>query len=146
MAARAQEGIIFVDTAGYSMWPFIRPGEKIVVKRVAMDELNQGDVILYREDGELRLHRLIRKTGDKGRYAFYSRGDNSNSSPEFISEEMYIGKAVAVVRKGKMINFPCRSRYLQSRGIIIFKPFINTVIKPLYRLCLRIARGKKQLI
>jgi signal peptidase I len=136
-----EEDKILVDTTGYSMWPFIRAGEKVFVKKSGIEELSRGDIILYRKDGELRLHRLVNKTEDEGEYTLYSRGDNSNSPPERVGKEMYIGKAVAVLRNGKLIDFSCGYQALINRCIIMLNPFFNRILKPLYKACRKAVRG-----
>jgi len=51
--------LFLFETSGFSMWPFIRQGERLLVKRVFPDELRRGDLVLYQQNEKLVCHRLI---------------------------------------------------------------------------------------
>jgi hypothetical protein len=56
-------GIRFQAT-GRSMFPAIDDGEFLHVEPVAIDELERGDIILFRHTEGLKAHRIIRKRND----------------------------------------------------------------------------------
>jgi len=136
---------IFVQTAGYSMWPFLKGGKRIIVKKVPIEKLRIGDIVLYRANNQAVCHRLVKKVVDKKRRLLYVRGDNSLSLPEPIPEEMFLGKAIGILQEPGAISLTgCRQRFM-NRLIVIFAPLVSRgikIIKPWYDK-FRGARGMK---
>lgn len=126
--------IIFIEAKGFSMWPFIREGEKLIVARnVSIQDLKVGEIILYRAEDKLVCHRLVKKIKNNGGYLIYSRGDNSLSSPELVTKERFLGKVAGILRKnGRTINISGRQQRFFNRVIVIIAPFVAGIIKPCY--------------
>ncbi len=122
------EDLLFFETSGFSMWPFIRQGEKLVIKKVPVDDLRAGDIISYRANHQLVCHRLVKKNRD----FFYTRGDNSISSPEMITKEMFIGKVVGIIKNNRMISLTSWRNRLINSFIVIIAPLIIRFLKPIY--------------
>jgi len=87
-----------------SMRPTLEVGDLIIVKWVPPSQLHgnplNGDIIVYESDeGDLRVHRLIKIVpSDKGGYFLTTKGDaNDRSLPDEInfSDKRYIGKVIA---------------------------------------------------
>ncbi|MFH1245945.1 MAG: nucleotidyltransferase family protein [Candidatus Omnitrophota bacterium] len=120
-------GVFFFQTSGFSMWPFLRPGTKLVVKRIPVKELRVGDIILYRQDGQTVCHRLV-KTADAKGPALYARGDNSASPAEYVREGLILGKAIGMIKKGRICRLTGTRRHLINRGIIGCAPWISRTV------------------
>jgi len=118
----------FFEATGFSMWPFIKQGERLIIKKIPIGDLKIGDIILYRKDNQLVCHRLIRRIGDEKGYLLYTRGDNS-SQFDSLSEEMFSGKVIATIRNGKVLNLMHPRQQLFNRIIIIISPLISWGIK-----------------
>lgn len=116
--------LFFFETTGYSMWPFIKAGEKLIVKNLPVENLMSGDIILYRQDNQLICHRLVKKVKNKQKYILYARGDNSASSPEIIAEDVYSGKAVGILRNNKIFSLTGWKACFFNRIIILTAPCI----------------------
>lgn len=136
------QDLIFIDTSGFSMWPFLKPGQKLVIKKVPIRDLRVGDIILYRANNQLVCHRLLKKTIDKKRNLFYVRGDNSLSLPELLQEEMFLGKVIGTLKNGKMINLAGRKQQFINRLIVEIAPLVTT-FKPFYVILRKFVRGYK---
>lgn len=61
-----------VPVYGYSMYPFLKPGVKVRIKRVEIAEVNKGDVALFVVKGTMILHRVLGKEDCR----LVCRGDN----------------------------------------------------------------------
>jgi len=126
---------IFIQTTGFSMWPFLREGERVIVKKVPMEELKIGDIVLYHASNQVVCHRLVKKVVNKKRHLLYVRGDNSSSSSESISEEMFLGKAVGILGESGRVNLTgCKQQFI-NRLIVIVAPLVSwgiRTIKPWY--------------
>ena len=125
----------FFETTGFSMWPFIRQSDKLIVKKCLVTDLRRGDVILYSFDNKLICHRLIKKINNRDGFSLFVRGDNSGWKYELISEDMVMGKAVALIRNSYVITFTSPLSIFINRCIVFVSPFLNclvSVLKPWY--------------
>lgn len=122
------EDLLFFETSGFSMWPFMRPKEKLVIKKSPVDDLRPGDIILYRVNNQLACHRLVKKNRD----FLYARGDNSLSAPEVITREMFIGKVVGIIKNNRMISLTSWRNRLLNGFIVLVAPLITRFLKPVY--------------
>ena len=118
MKNKQSQELIFVETTGFSMWPFLKAGEKLIIKKTSIEDLKVGDIILYWSDNQLVCHRLVKRVRDVDGYLLYTRGDNSSSLPTLVTEQMFLGKAIGIIRNGKTISLIGRRRFI-NRAIII---------------------------
>ena len=123
------EDLLLFEATGFSMWPFIKQEEKLIVKKTPMMDLMIGDIILYRKDKQLVCHRLVRKIIDNEEYCLYTRGDNTKFLLEPITEQMFFGKAVGKIKNGRIISLTGKRQQIINRLIIIVSPLINIGIK-----------------
>ena len=110
------------------MWPFLKPGDKLIVKKFPLEDLSIGDIILYIKDSQPVCHRLIKKIRYKEGYLLYTRGDNSKSAESVIGD-MFRGKAIGVLRKGHIKNLTTRYQRFINRAIVIMNPLIRGSLK-----------------
>jgi len=119
----------FFETTGFSMWPFLKAGEKLLIRKTPTENLKVGDVIIYRADDQLVCHRLIKKIKQRERYLLYIRGDSSVSWPEPITEEMFLGKAISIIKNGKIVALNQMKGQLINRLIVLVAPSVSWGIK-----------------
>ena len=80
--------------ASGSMSPSIHKGDVVIVEKIEGNygDLQLGQVIAYRKDGIIIVHRLVNIVKYADKYYFYTKGDANNSMDNFIIEEdMIIG-------------------------------------------------------
>ena len=118
----------FFEATGFSMWPFLRTEDKLVVKKVPLEELKIGDIILYIKDNQTICHRLVKKIGYKEKYLLYARGDNSKSI-ESVNENMLKGKVIGILRGNRMKNLTTGFQRFINHIAVIFNPFIRGSLK-----------------
>lgn len=90
---------------GRSMYPTIRENEAITVEPVKPQDVNVGDIILYRSDVSVVAHRVIQI--EKGRgdtLRFILREDTWGTLDEPVEAEQILGKVVSVERAGRNID------------------------------------------
>jgi signal peptidase I len=104
---------------GFSMWPFLKDGQQILVKKIALSEFHRGDLVLYRAADKLICHRLLRMEQKNGQWFFHCRGDASHDGEDQISEKMIEGKVAAVISGTKAINLETRWQRLWSVLILL---------------------------
>jgi len=83
-----------IAIASGSMSPKILKGDAVIIEKIDgnYESLEVGQVIAFRHDGIIVVHRLINIIEDNDRYYFYTKGD-ANSQPDgyAIEQEMVIG-------------------------------------------------------
>lgn len=124
---------IFIETEGFSMWPFLKPGERLVVKRISSEGLKIGDIILYQSNTQIVCHRLVKKVRNKEGYLLYARGDNNWRAGEWIDDKFLIGKVVYVLRKRRIINLGGKSVNFINRAIVLFGPLLGIASRGIKR-------------
>lgn len=98
-----------LPATGYSMFPTLRPGDKVIVKPVTIDEIpKKGCIVVYVEDGKkaqgsngtkgqgvLVTHRLAEiSLDDTGTLMLITRGDSMTDYDRPLPQQKLVGTAV----------------------------------------------------
>jgi signal peptidase I len=79
--------------SGFCMVPVIGHGDTLVIQH-GRDRIRRGDIIVFRQDGKLAVHRLIRRektaTGEK----FYTKGDRRPFFDPPVHPDQVQGKVI----------------------------------------------------
>ena len=97
-------GVILYFTTGYfryyvvavatgSMTPTIHKGDVVLLEqKIPYEEIHIGDVLVYRYDNRVIVHRITNIIENQGHFHFYTKGDANNMEDHYvIYEEMVIG-------------------------------------------------------
>jgi len=86
---------------GYSMAPFIKDGDVIIVSPLKTTSLRTGHIVAYSdpETKKVRVHRVIKIMGNH----FMIKGDNASVMDGIISQKNILGYVSQLERKGKRI-------------------------------------------
>lgn len=120
----AEKDLLFFKAKGTSMRPFFKTGDMFIVKKVYAKNIKIGDIIAYNtiQHKDTICHRLIKKACCGNNYVLYARGDMSVQSAEKVAEADLIGKAIAVIRNGRVANFTTPYQQFINFSIVIFLP------------------------
>ncbi len=104
-----REGYIIRSWAvGESMSPCIKKGDLLVVKPIALEEAEIGEIVAFRRDEShsvLTTHRVIQKGKERGRRYLITKGDrNIYRDFPLVSPVDVLGKVVGIERKGQVIS------------------------------------------
>ena len=82
-----------IAVASGSMMPNISKGDVVIIDRnYDVDDLKVGQVIAYKYDDIIVVHRLVDIKNIDGKYYLYSRGDANNDNDNYvIYEDMFMG-------------------------------------------------------
>jgi len=128
--------IFLFSTAGGSMFPLIRWREYVIVKKVPAEDLQLGDVVVYRGEGARPVcHRIVSLENRNGRRWFQMRGDQREEDDGPVPAEAIIGKVIAVRKKYGLLepSSPEWSSYSDprehrwTRGLFKLKNLIKKV-------------------
>lgn len=86
-------GYTFFEVATGSMENTINIGDVVIVNLTK--DVNENDIIVYKDDNNFITHRLIKKQADK----LITRGDANNSEDKPINEDQILGKVIYIVPK-----------------------------------------------
>ncbi len=89
---------------GHSMHPTINDRETVTVEPVPPSDVKRGDIVLYRNEGGVVAHRVIRIERNNGASLFILRGDALGCPDESVAAQQVLGKVVCVERNGRSIN------------------------------------------
>ena len=96
-----------VKVEGASMLPLIRPGDIVSLCLINVNELKTGDLIAFRQNGNLIVHRFIRRQNIDKSVWLCQKGDNL-SGWSWIPEDGVVGKVESVRGQGKQIDINTR--------------------------------------
>ena len=77
------------------MRPLMQGGERVFVKRVFQDEMQFGDIIVFRRAGQLTVHRVIDRRVIEEQTYFFKKGDATLQS-SLVPESSLIGKVLVI--------------------------------------------------
>jgi signal peptidase I len=83
-----------------SMYPLLKPGDRLVIAPVNWKKCHIGDIIVFREEHHLVAHRLLFRYNIRERVILYQKGD-SMPCGAFIRPGQIVGKALAVIAGGQ---------------------------------------------
>lgn len=86
-------GYTFFEVATGSMNPTMKIGDVIIVK--ITKDVQENDIIVYREENNFITHRLIEKNGD----SIKAKGDANNSEDKPVGLQEILGKVIMIIPK-----------------------------------------------
>lgn len=107
-------GLLKVRVRGKSMAPSLRPNDVVIIEPVSPDELRPGDIVLFRSERGVLLHRFLGYTPQGW---LLTQGDACISPDPPWPPEALLGKAVGIERNGQVRSIPCHSFRLKLREI-----------------------------
>lgn len=87
-----------VAVATGSMEPDISVGDMVVYSRLEQAALQPGDVIAFRRDGQIIIHRIAELDRQDGRTVYITRGDANNANDEgYVLPDDVLGRVIFTV-------------------------------------------------
>lgn len=114
-----EKGVYFGKIQGDSMLPLIREDkDKVIITRPQKFPLNKYDVPVYKKDGHLTMHRIIKVTA-KG---YIICGDNRVNLERDITDDLIIGVLAGIRRENEYIDCKSLKYKIYARYIIFTYP------------------------
>ena len=89
---------------GYSMYPTMKPGDLGHVEKCSANDLNIGDLIVFKQNDMLVAHRLIEIVHQNNQRVFVAKGDKNPHKDIPFTENELVGKITSIKRKNRTIN------------------------------------------
>jgi signal peptidase I len=117
-----REGHVIRSLAvGASMSPSIKKGELLIVKPIALEEAEIGEIVAFRRDESqsvLTTHRVIQKGKERGQRYIITKGDrNPYRDFPLLSSQELLGKVTGIERNGQVISL--ESPFYRIRGFLM---------------------------
>jgi signal peptidase I len=128
-------GSACVSVRDGSMFPWFRSGDLIFVRRCDFEGVSAGDVVLFEQDGELLLHRVIRRTSNEvaggTKSPLVTKGDARNREDAPVSAKQFLGRAIRVHRGKRHIDLESIERRFLGRALARISGGLPVLYRPL---------------
>lgn len=91
--------VITLSTVGMSMFSLLTTNNKIELIKCDPARLENGDIIVYKGNGKMIAHRLMRKIKAKEGYLFVTKGDAFFSYDRPISSDAIMGRVIKIKKR-----------------------------------------------
>jgi signal peptidase I len=109
---------------GNSMFPWIRSGDFVFVRRSDFDAASVGHVILYERSNRLFVHRVLRRAkapvNAAGSSMLVTKGDALDRADSPVSKSEFLGRITRIHRRQRHAD-------LESLGSVLFGRFLAIV-------------------
>jgi polysaccharide export outer membrane protein len=126
---------IKVPVTGDSMSPVLRTGDTIYVEPVKAVDLSVGDILVYKTEGNMVAHRLVRILSKHGRCMFLTKGDTFSHVDNPLKESDLIGRVYAAEKLGMKLHM--------RKGIFSIVNRLSYLLSPLSSFLYRLRRKQK---
>jgi len=133
---------------GYSMYPTLREGDTGIVEKWNPNDLLVGDIVVFKANGKLVAHRLVKIELRNGLRLFTAKGDKNTYTDEPFTSDAFVGKITSFQRNNR-INSP-ESKGMKIRQYIalhaskISIPYYNLLLSVKYKAAI-LSNGWKSL-
>ncbi len=133
---------VMLKVGGYSMYPCLKPGDIITIRRVKSDALKVGEIIVFETEKKWIAHRIIKINSQAGNRIFITRGDSCMKQDVPVSEINIMGKVIFYSRNGEKKTY--NKRRNTSRHCLT--NLNSSIQKAFVRCCLRAVMFKGKII
>ncbi|HEY6267017.1 MAG TPA: S24 family peptidase [Candidatus Acidoferrum sp.] len=102
--ALKRRGRISLRVHGTSMLPWVRPKDIALIRQIAIENVRCGDVVLFRREKHLLVHRIVEKRGSLNASQLFSKGDAHPTSDGVVQEQELLGRVMRIYRGGRRID------------------------------------------
>lgn len=94
-----------VTAGGLSMFPFLRKGDVIYLKKQKKEDYKNGDIVVFKTSEKFIAHRLIKLKKEENKIMALCKGDSLVKYDKAFPVEQVLGKVISVERNGVKLNY-----------------------------------------
>ncbi len=113
-----QQGRVHLRVRGSSMLPWVRPDDVAVIRHAGIDEMRCGDVVLFKRESRLFVHRLVERHDALGEAQFMAKGDAHPEPDGMVDGEQVLGRVVRIYRGNREIDLDSPRQLALARMIL----------------------------
>ncbi|NOZ47608.1 MAG: signal peptidase I [Chlorobi bacterium] len=114
--------ILKITAGGFSMFPFIRRGDIVYIKKINNEYLKIGDVVVFKTNLKFIAHRLIKINFKNSEAVYTCKGDSMIKYDNPINKGQIVGKVFGISRNNRYINFESKKAVQRARFIRFISP------------------------
>jgi signal peptidase I len=99
-----QQGRVILRVRGSSMLPWVKPGDVAIIRRAGINDVRCGDVVLFKRESRLYVHRLVEKQGTLREARFLAKGDAHPGPDGIVDRDLVLGRVVRIYRGNRQID------------------------------------------
>lgn len=99
-----RKGRVTLRVRGSSMLPWVKPGDVAIIRRAGIEDVRCGDVVLFKHESRLLVHRLVQKQGTLREARFLAKGDAHPGPDGIVDRDLVLGRVVRIYRGKKQID------------------------------------------
>jgi len=123
-----KKGELLLTARSGSMAPLIRIGDKVKVRTISAEAVGFGDIIVFREEEKLVVHRVVAK-GKFDRQPFFLQKGDRSSFPFRIPAERVLGKVFEIHKPSRCIRLNSRKgRFLNL--LLAMRSYLTCFTQP----------------
>jgi signal peptidase I len=104
-----------IKVGGHSMFPILKNGDTVFIKKIPVNLLKRGDIVVYRSTSKMIAHRILFIQNKNNQIRLITKGDSLILIDKAVSETDYIGKITAFQRKNKSYDLETARMSSQSK-------------------------------
>jgi len=141
--ALKRHGRITLCVHGTSMQPWVRPKDIALIRQTSIENVRCGDVVLFRRENQLFVHRIVEKRGSLHAAQLFSKGDAHPTSDGVVLAQELLGRVMRIYRHDRRIDLDAPRQLalglfisqlsLHSRFWYPLAKFVATVARPVRR-------------
>lgn len=120
---------------GASMFPWIRSGDYVFVRRIPIEAASAGHVILYERDRRLFVHRVIRRVVSESTLLpstlLITKGDALDAADTPVTAAEFLGRITRIHRGHRHLDLEFFGRILFGKFLALLSPASFLVYRPL---------------
>lgn len=116
-----------VRAGGNSMYPHIKKGSLLTIKKVDMSLLKKGDVVVFSGDNKFVAHRILKVASSQQVLLITTKGDSCKRKDAVFGVEKYIGKVIFVENNGKITDMESPFRKSANAFLAFISPYTPVV-------------------
>jgi signal peptidase I len=102
--ALKRRGRISLRVHGTSMLPWVRPNDIALIRKISLENVRCGDVVLFRRENHLFVHRIVEKRGSLDAAQLFAKGDAHPTSDGVVHKQELLGRVMRIYRNGQRID------------------------------------------
>ena len=143
--ALKRRGRISLRVHGTSMQPWVRPKDIALIRQISIENVRCGDVVLFRREDHLFVHRIVEKRGSLDAAQLFSKGDAHPTSDGVVQEQELLGRVTRIYRNGRRIDLDAPRQL--ALGLFISQLSLHSRFwYPLAKLAAKVTRPVRRLI
>jgi signal peptidase I len=124
-------GSACVRVFGASMFPWIRSGDLVFVRRCDFVRVRSGQVIAFEREGRLIVHRVLRAASAPAPGAIIAKGDSLDHADAPVQCAEFLGRVTRLHRRRRHVDMESLAQTLFGRCVACLSPASFLVFRPL---------------